>query len=451
LTGSGELAKVPLLAEAVMSILSRLLKREGEGEPAPTASAETEAPGPLPAAEFPEAAEKTDRQLALRAEDAGAAPVGGAFERAAAPPPLPVRPSPSPEDVLAAHAAPLRDLMLEVRWGTAQPRWLPLARPALQQLRMHLAEETPPPAPVIAAAPPPPPAAGGGAGPGASAPPAAAAPAPAPAGPAPTAPGEAAPPVPADALAAEAAAARTAEFPLPAGLPAVLDGLAALLDRVATAANGAASLRPEDRTALLAAYQPLALLRPAVFAIDDVAERREQLIVESLLRQVPGLDPLLLARLASVGLSRLMNLVPAAADEIATVAGVPEPVAAAVVDKVAELRRSSPPGLAAEPRAARRALEPLVQRLEGLHASFERAASGWSDQDAAAKRRARRERELVYLALRTALARLGAVEFVVEIEKLPYGRRIEALGRFLRDPGPTAVSGGGMDDGRAHA
>ena len=44
------------------------------------------------------------------------------------------------------------------------------------------------------------------------------------------------------------------------------------------------------------------------------------------------------------------------------------------------------------------------------------------------------------MALRAALARQGAVEFLLEIEKLPFGRRIEALGRFLKDPRATSGS-----------
>jgi hypothetical protein len=163
-------------------------------------------------------------------------------------------------------------------------------------------------------------------------------------------------------------------------------------------------------------------------------------IVESLLGQVPGLDPLLVGKLTAVGLNRLENLVAATADEIVGVAGVPESIAAGLVDKVTEFRRSSPPALTGEPRAVRRQLEPMLTRLDTLHAGFERAASGWSEHDAATKRRVRREREQAYMALRAALARQGAEEFLLEIEKLPFGRRIEALGRFLKDPGTAAAS-----------
>jgi hypothetical protein len=434
-----------------MSILSRLLKREGEGENPAAASVQAEPPvptGPLPVTEYPESAESTDQSLALRADDpADSGVVQVDVQRTPAsppaPPPLPPQARPaaaavSPEQALAAQAAPLRDLIQEVRWGTAQPRWLPLVRPVVQGLRDQMASEAAP----APAAPEVPPVAAVDA-----------APAPAPAS-APEASTEAAVPP-------EAAAPVAAAPPPAASLPTLLDALAAALDLAAAGPGGASALSTEARKAVLAAYEPLVQRRPALFALEGdadgtgdgaaAASRREQLIVESLLGQVPGLDPLSIGKLTAVGLGRLENLVAATVEEISGVAGLPEPIAAALVDRVVEYRRSSPPALLGESRAVRRSLEPLLNRLDTLHTSFERAASGWTEQDAAAKRRVRREREQAYMAMRAALARQGAVEFLVEIEKLPFGRRIEALGRFLKEPRVNPGSGGGMDDGRAHA
>jgi hypothetical protein len=417
-----------------MSILSRLLKREGEGEPAavaPSVQAEPALAGPLPAEEYPESAESTDQSLAVRAEDSGIVLMEAQPATATAPPlPASVRPVPAAPPSLAEQAAPLRDLVLEVRWGTAQPRWLPLARPILQGLRTRIVQETPPvaapPAAEVSAAPPS---------------------------------AVDSPPDTASGVAAEAASTVTNVTTVPAvpapDVPGLLDALSAALELAASGPGGAAALGGEARKAVLAAYEPLARARPEVFAlaVDGPDGQREQLIVESLLGQVPGLDPLLAGKLSAVGLGRLENLLAASAEEIAGVAGLPEPIAAVLADRVAEFRRSSPPALAADPRAARRQLEPLLGRLEALHAGFERAASGWSDQDVATKRRLRREREQAWMATRAALARQGAVEFLLEIEKLPFGRRIEALGRFLKDP-RTATgrgNGGTSEDGRAHA
>jgi hypothetical protein len=298
------------------------------------------------------------------------------------------------EELAVGHVAPLRNLMLEVRWGEAQVRWIELARPALKSLR-----------------------------------------------------------------------AMAAQIEL-SDLVSALDEFAAGLDRAAE--TGGSAVTGPARDALLQAYLPLCRKLARAFAIDGERDRREPLIVESLLRQVPGLDPLLLLKLSAVGLSRLENLMRASADEIACVAGVPQDVAAAVVDKVGEFQRATPANLSGEGPAVRRSLEPLVADLEAQHRSFERVAGGWSEDDVAVRRRARRERERAYLAVKTTLARLGEVDLVLALEKLPFGSRLEQLAEFLHPGGhdgatspatanphngPKTNAGGkeGAGHGRAHA
>ena len=217
-------------------------------------------------------------------------------------------------------------------------------------------------------------------------------------------------------------------------LAAALGKLSSAFDGAARGAGSAsgAVLSSEGRQSLLDAYEPLQSLSPGLFSLEEDLLRREPVIVQCLLAEVPELDPLMTEKLTAVGLGRLENLLQAGVEEIACVAGIPESVAGAVAEKVAEFKRSPLVAIAA---AGRRPLETLLARLEAHHQSFERAAAGWSPDDVAAKRRARREREQAYLALRTGLARLGDVMFIEELEKLPYGRRIEELARLLRGPG----------------
>lgn len=424
-----------------MSLLSRLLKRDdrdGEGPtagttdegsaprpgPTPTAppatpgavTAATTAPPPLPPPPRPPIPTGSRVEAPLIT----AAAVDEAFRnlvdpqgRGAARPPRPAQEAAERaadqaavratfEELAVDHMAPLRNLMLEVRWGEAQVRWIELARPALRSLR-----------------------------------------------------------------------AMAAQIEL-TDLVSALDEFGAGLDRAAE--NGGSAVTGEAREALLAAYLPLARKLTRAFAIDGERDRREPLIVESLLRQVPGLDPLLLLKLSAVGLSRLESLLRASADEIACVAGMPQEVAAAVVDKMNEFQRDTPAGLASDGQAACAPLEALVTDLEVQHLDFERVENAWSPEEVAARRHARRERERAYLAVKAALARLGEVDLVLALEKLPFTRRIERLGDFLREAGagrtasppathnqPVArVSAGGRDNdndmdmegaghGRAHA
>jgi hypothetical protein len=119
-------------------------------------------------------------------------------------------------------------------------------------------------------------------------------------------------------------------------------------------------------------------------------------------------------------------------------AGVPRALAEALVGKVEQFQRCDPAIVAAEAELYRCTLDPLLDRLKAQHQRFERAASGWTEEHIAIKRQARRDRERAYLALRAILARLGEVDLVTELEKLPFAGRIEEVARFLRQPAQPA-------------
>jgi hypothetical protein len=211
------------------------------------------------------------------------------------------------------------------------------------------------------------------------------------------------------------------------------EGFRAAVDEVASPLWGGGVVSPEARLALIAAYQPLQAALPRVFSLDGDRDRREPIIVRGLLRQVAGLEPHMIPRLSGVGLGSLDALLRASAEEIEVVAGLPPVVAAALVDKVQELRRAPSGGLAGSD--ARRALQAQVRALETSHHAYEKAAAGWSSDSVTAKREHRRARELTYLEIMVALARSGEVELANRLEPLPFARRIEELDRMLSETG----------------
>jgi hypothetical protein len=85
---------------------------------------------------------------------------------------------------------------------------------------------------------------------------------------------------------------------------------------------------------------------------------------------------------------------------------------------------------APDPGATARELGRLIAALEQEHQSFEDAARGWSSGDRDAKKRLRRQREVSFLQIVITLARLGEIDFVLELQKLPFARRIEELSRL---------------------
>jgi hypothetical protein len=269
------------------------------------------------------------------------------------------------EDLAVVHVRPLRNMMLDLKWGEPVAVWLDLARPALKSLR-QMAEQV--------------------------------------------------------------------ELK---DLVQAIDGFSAALDR-AVQGGAAAGSTEQAREALLEAYAPLAKAMPRAFELEGERDRREPIIVQSILRQVSALEPLMMQRLYAVGLGRLETLLRATAEEIAVVADLQPAVAAAVVAKVQELRRGAES--AADLSNARRAVQPLVRGLQSSQQAYEKAAAGWSHEAVVAKRRHRREREQTFLQIKVALTRAGEVDLVQRMDSLPFARRIDELERYLREPPASATA-----------
>lgn len=201
------------------------------------------------------------------------------------------------------------------------------------------------------------------------------------------------------------------------------------------------AITPDVGRALADKYAALVKALPTAFALERDRDRREPLLVQSVLGQVPGIDPLSIQRLFAVGLGRLDSLLRATAEEVAVVADLPSPVAAALVEKAQELRLSDAGvGAGAPPEFtdARRVLAPLLATLKRQHQEYTRAAQGWSADNLAAKRRHRRERELTFLKIKGAVARLGDVEFALRLQTYSFARRIDELGQYLEQAGGLA-------------
>jgi hypothetical protein len=185
---------------------------------------------------------------------------------------------------------------------------------------------------------------------------------------------------------------------------------------------------PAARDALLAAYAPLRTCLPRAFELDGERERREPLIVRALFEQVPGLDPLSIAKLAAAGFGKLSALYAGRADELAAVTGIDGELAAAIVARVQAFRRATPAGLAAVDTAATlRDLAGLVATLRTQHATFEGVSRSWSESDRVRKRTVRRERQQTLSQITIELARLGEVDLCQRLDRLPFAGKIDAI------------------------
>ena len=213
-------------------------------------------------------------------------------------------------------------------------------------------------------------------------------------------------------------------------LVAALDGFVTAID--AAVASGQATVAGPRKDELMKRYERLVELIPRAFALDGERDRREPIIVESLLRQVPGVEKITIDRLFAAGLSRLNVLIKANAGDMSAAAGIAAETAARIVDRMKSYRSSLPTTVAAQDAAAEQSqLLALVGELTKQHQEYESAAAGWSDDHRKRKRTARSERERIFLEVRVVLARLGEVERLAELEKHPFKDRIRALTTYL--------------------
>jgi hypothetical protein len=120
--------------------------------PAPAPAAAAAAPSPAPIAIAEPAGGSLDLAIALALENSSVRRVAAAQAAPSAPPPPPQqghgKSTESDETALretfealaVAHVTPIRNAMMEVRFGEAQASWLELGRPALKSLRSMASE-----------------------------------------------------------------------------------------------------------------------------------------------------------------------------------------------------------------------------------------------------------------------------------------------------------------------
>lgn len=156
-------------------------------------------------------------------------------------------------------------------------------------------------------------------------------------------------------------------------------------------------------------------------------EPREAIVVRAVLRDVPGLARTTLDRLVASGRATLDALFAASVDDVVAACGAPREVAARVVARAKQLEKD------ASRVADRTRLASELNSLVKVHGDYEKVAESWSEGDEAKKRELRAARAEGFLRVQVILARLGAVEQVHEIERLPFGRKLETLQRYVKE------------------
>ena len=215
-----------------------------------------------------------------------------------------------------------------------------------------------------------------------------------------------------------------------------LDDICAALDRLlgalAAAHRSGGAISREHQEALLAAYLPLIDLLPGVLELDAERNRREPIIVHSLLRQIQGIEKVAIDKLVAASLVSVAALADARPEELAQVTGLAPELAERVVSRFRDYRQQSGAVASADPRAELRALADLVARLRQQNADYDSAAGSWAPGVKDEKRRLRRDRAATLLAIHVSLARLGEVDRLVELDRLNFRRKVEFIESTLQ-------------------
>jgi hypothetical protein len=188
----------------------------------------------------------------------------------------------------------------------------------------------------------------------------------------------------------------------------------------------------ETRQQLLATYERMTEILPSTF---ELGSGREAMLLQLLLLQVPGVHKFTIDKLYAAGLSQLNSFLSARPDEIAAVAGIQLSVAESIVQRFRDYRQRFQSVLAEPtPDEERRRIAEHVEQLRVKDEQFERARAGRTPEARIDKRRLRSERRLTLSSIYVSLARVGEIERVDALQKMPVKRQLEELEEYLRHP-----------------
>ncbi|HET9956976.1 MAG TPA: helix-hairpin-helix domain-containing protein [Polyangiaceae bacterium] len=209
-----------------------------------------------------------------------------------------------------------------------------------------------------------------------------------------------------------------------------LEGMRSALDDAGRGLGSIIDLR--GREALRTAYRSLVAELPGAFSVTQERDRREPLIVQSLLLQVPEVRKVALDRIYSAGLCALEHFYKAKPAEIAETAGIPRELAERIVARFQRYRRetgSMPPS--ARKGRERTQLENLARKLEEQNSAYDASSQSFgSGED---KRRLRQERAATLLEVNLLLARSGELRLIEKLERSTFQGKAEALRKYLSE------------------
>ncbi len=206
----------------------------------------------------------------------------------------------------------------------------------------------------------------------------------------------------------------------------------ALADANKPEAADGKTLTTETRDKLLAAYDKMIELMPQAFALEMDRSQREAVILQSLLLQIPDVRKVTIDKLYAANLTSLDVMFIASVDEIVQTTGIEKWLAQRIVDRFQAYRHEMKAGGVDATRSGEHdKLTMLAAELKTQHAAFEDASAAWMGDAAARRKQMRQARHATLLQIKVLLARLGEVDRLQAIERLPFEQKITELESYL--------------------
>jgi hypothetical protein len=215
-----------------------------------------------------------------------------------------------------------------------------------------------------------------------------------------------------------------------AALTSAVDELLAQLRR---AEQAGAVIEGEPARDLLGVYGNLCALIPGLPKPEQELARRDRALVDALLTQVEGLHNAAVHSLEAKGFCASQRLLRSSAEELAGETGLSPELARRIVDTFQAFRRehaTMAPDLASSEELRR--LSALLEELRVQQMQFEQASTRFRDQDLLDRRLMRAARARSLRRIYVILARLGEVERIGQLERVPFQMKIAELTDYLR-------------------
>jgi hypothetical protein len=194
------------------------------------------------------------------------------------------------------------------------------------------------------------------------------------------------------------------------------------------------SITGDYRKSLLIGYDRLKEVLPAAFDVRSDRDRREPVIIDSLLRQVPGMHALCIARLYAAGVTSLSAFFRARPADLCATAGIDPDLARAIVEHFEAYRIEREQTAPDRGRKSERnELRSIIDTLAARETEYRQAEE---NEDRRRKREIRNERTALVQRLDLLLAQLGEIDLVNELKRIPVDRKIKRIDRYLRQPVP---------------